>query len=118
MKKQPDKSVLADLIERFNNTVTPTALETDFSNVCESQAEKIIKLEDKVQSLNNALNKHKGEQGKPNVRKQTRANKDKDHSSEKDRKGNKTNKTRKPKSIERYFVCKNQLQYLEKPLKF
>ncbi len=45
MKKQPDKSVLADLIERFNNTVTPTALETDFSNVCESQAEKIIKLE-------------------------------------------------------------------------
>ncbi len=107
MKKQPDKSVLADLIERFNNTVTPTALETDFSNVCESQAEKIIKLEDKVQSLNNALNKYKGEQGKPNVRKQTRANKDKDHSSEKDRKGNKTNKTRKPKSSKKNLEVSN-----------
>ncbi len=107
MKKQPDKSVLADLIERFNNTVTPTALETDFSNVCESQAEKIIKLEDKVQSLNNALNKYKGEQGKPNVRKQTRANKDKDHSSEKDRRGNKTNKTRKPKSSKKNLEVSN-----------
>lgn len=89
LKIQLEKiKVLAD----HQKTLTP--LETIVLNFCERLIDTNDKQSDEIQALKNKINALQGEQGTPNVRKQS-PNKNNDHSSEDNRK---TGKKRKPRS--------------------
>lgn len=87
---------------------------TQLLNIIELQATRIKELEEENQKLQDENNRLKGEQGKPNIRKQTQGNQN--ISSEKERrKENKKKKKRSKKnkiSVNRVEICKidkNQL---------
>jgi hypothetical protein len=85
------------------------AVITSLLNLIEAQAVKIKELEEENQKLRDENNRLKGEQGKPNIRKQTQGNKN--ISSEKERrKENKKKKKRLKKknriAVNRVEICK------------
>lgn len=101
---------LADDIESITDDKVKPILKT-LLNLVEALASENEQLREEVQQLKDENNRLKGEQGKPDIRKQTQANKN--ISSEKERRNRSSGKKKKPKKrkrgnikIDRVETCK------------
>ncbi len=103
MNRTEIKKVLNDLAADINNTADKkvASILNTLVNLVEILVEKNSELEQKNKNLQDEVNRLKGEQGKPNIRKQSKNDNDDtndtDHSSEDDRKKRQETLARKSK---------------------
>ena len=117
MNRTEIKKILNDLTADINNTADKKAASilNTLVNLVEILVEKNSELEQKNKNLQDEVNRLKGEQGKPDIRKQSKNDddtNDTDHSSEDDRKKREETLARKPKikkkkiiKIDRQITC-------------
>jgi len=104
MNRKDIKKVLDDLTVDIDSIADKKAVAIIkvLINLVEMLAEENAKLKETIQELKDEINRLKGEQGKPNIRKQKKdadaAPDNSDHSSENERKKRGRKKARKPKS--------------------
>ena len=122
MKRTEIKEILDELtadIDIITDPKTSLILHT-LLNLIEVLADENAVLQSTIQKLNDEINRLKGEQGKPVIRKQSF-----DHSSEDNRKKHDNKKPRKPKvkkketvKIDRKIICNIDLNSLPLDVKF
>jgi Transposase IS66 family len=103
-------------IEKISDSTLKSTV-NQLLNIIEAQAKIITGLREENQKLRDEINKLKGEQGKPTIRKQSKGAGDKegaDISSEKERKGEPKSKKNKPKKKNRIIVNRVELCSLDK----
>jgi hypothetical protein len=127
MNRAEVKQVLQGLTEEIGDITdkkVATILNT-LVNLVELLLEENTALRKENQGLKNEVNRLKGEQGKPDIRKQTKTDNNADHSSEDDRKKRRGKISRKPKmkkkdtvKIDRQETCKVDKDSLPKDSAF
>ena len=100
MKRKHIQSILEKLEKQLAQVSDPTsvAVITTLFNLVESLVEENEAQAQQIQALKDEINRLKGEQGKPDIRKQSKSNDDEcdDHSSEEERKKRNPKKPGKP----------------------
>ncbi len=111
MNRKGIKKVLDDLTEDIDSIKDKKAVSIikALINLVEMLAEENARLKETVQELKDEINRLKGEQGKPNIRKEKKDGKDdngnSNHSSENERKKRSEKKARKPKNKKKQTIC-------------